>query len=73
MTDSPRFKASQEGIEPPTYSLGGCRSILLSYWDKIWNIHGIRIRMGKMPAGFGLSMLIPAAKNVSLPAEYISN
>ena len=24
--------ASQIGIEPTTYSLGGCRSIQLSYW-----------------------------------------
>ena len=27
-------KASQEGFEPPTYSLEGCCSIQLSYWDK---------------------------------------
>lgn len=34
------FAASQEGIEPPTYSLGGCRSILLSYWDIMFGICG---------------------------------
>ena len=33
--------ASQEGIEPPTYSLGGCRSILLSYWDMMVGYCGI--------------------------------
>jgi hypothetical protein len=25
----------QEGIEPPTYSLEGCRSIQLSYWRSL--------------------------------------
>ncbi len=29
--DSPL--ASQRGVEPPAYCLGGSRSILLSYWD----------------------------------------
>ena len=27
------FKTSQRGFEPPTYTLGNCCSILLSYWD----------------------------------------
>ncbi len=27
------IEASQEGFEPPTYSLEGCCSIQLSYWD----------------------------------------
>jgi hypothetical protein len=26
--------ARQEGLEPPTHSLEGCRSIQLSYWRK---------------------------------------
>ncbi len=26
--------ASQRGLEPPTYRLGGGRSIQLSYWDR---------------------------------------
>ena len=30
--------ASQRGVEPPAYCLGGSRSILLSYWDTFYLI-----------------------------------
>ena len=32
---SPHIFVPQNGLEPPTYSLGGSRSIHLSYWGVI--------------------------------------
>ena len=34
----------QEGLEPPTNSLEGCRSIHLSYWRLLcrWPLHGVQ-------------------------------
>jgi hypothetical protein len=34
-TNSLSRPTRQEGIEPPTYSLEGCRSIQLSYWRSL--------------------------------------
>ena len=33
--------ASQRGVEPPAYCLGGSRSILLSYWDTTYILYHI--------------------------------
>ena len=38
LTKSKAQMASQRGVEPPAYCLGGSRSIQLSYWDNIYII-----------------------------------
>ncbi len=43
---------SQEGFEPPTDSLEGCCSILLSYWDKekaTFRLRKTKIIIGSLP------------------------
>ncbi len=56
---------SQEGFEPPTDSLEGCCSILLSYWDKAT----MRLRKTKIIIGSPL----PKVNGVSEIPESLQN